>query len=166
MNIGIRCADCHEDIHSAYIDKKYYPEATCESCHKESKWNEINFEHSKTKFMLEGAHQKQSCRACHFKKDELGVTHQEFMGLAMSCTNCHKDNHYSQFAENGVTNCVECHGFVDWKADKFDHNNTDFKLDGAHKNVACNDCHKPVVTHEPSYILYKIQNFRCEDCHK
>jgi len=165
-DIGLRCADCHQDIHSSYIDVKYYPEAKCENCHKENKWSEIDFEHSKTKFKLEGAHQKQSCKSCHFKKDKSGVAHQEFMGLSMSCTNCHKDNHYDQFAENGVTNCVECHGFFNWKADKFDHNNAQFKLDGAHQNVACKDCHKPVLTHEPSYILYKIQNYRCEDCHK
>jgi nitrate/TMAO reductase-like tetraheme cytochrome c subunit len=164
--IGKRCADCHEDIHALYIDKKYYPDASCENCHIENKWSEINFEHSKTKFGLEGAHQKQSCKSCHFKKDESGVEHQKFSGLPTSCINCHKDIHYNQFVENGMTDCMTCHDFNNWKASKFDHNTANFKLDGAHQNVACAACHKPVITNGSNYILYKIKDYRCEDCHK
>ena len=164
--IGLRCIDCHENIHEPYLDKKYYPEATCASCHGESRWSDIQFDHSKTKFALEGAHQKQTCRSCHFKKDELGTVHQQFSGLSSACANCHRDIHGNQFEENGIIDCIRCHDFNNWKASKFDHNSAKFKLDGAHQNVACAACHKPVVTTEPNYILYKIKDFRCEDCHK
>jgi hypothetical protein len=164
--IGLKCVDCHENIHEPYLNKKYYPEASCESCHGESRWSNIQFDHAKTKFKLEGAHQKQSCRECHFKKDELGKEHQQFADLATNCTSCHKDIHYNQFDKDGITNCQHCHDFNNWKASKFDHNATAFKLDGAHQQVACNKCHKPLEKQQPAYILYKIKNFRCEDCHK
>ena len=64
------------------------------------------------------------------------------------------------------TGCSTCHDYVDWKAKKFDHNKTKFTLEGAHQNVACNKCHKPVEAEQTSYILYKIPDYRCETCHK
>ena len=164
--IGLRCIDCHENIHEPYLDKKFYPEASCQSCHGENRWSDIQFDHDKTGFKLEGAHQKETCRSCHFKKDDLGKVHQQFTDLASSCTNCHTDIHYNQFDKNGITHCNECHDFNSWKASKFDHNTTEFILDGAHQQVACNKCHKPLLKQQPSYVLYKIKNFRCEDCHK
>ena len=165
-NIGMRCIDCHEDIHEPYLDKKYYPEATCESCHGESRWNDIRFDHSRTKFTLEGAHARQGCRACHFKKGEGTTSIQQFSGLGDRCTNCHKDIHYGQFEKEGATDCTLCHAFEKWSADKFDHDKARFKLDGAHKKVACKECHKPVQHADATYILYKTEKLKCEDCHK
>ena len=162
----MRCVDCHNNIHAPYLEEKYYPEENCKNCHDESRWNKIDFDHSITNFELLGKHQKQTCRNCHFKKDEAGLTHQRFAGLANSCTNCHSDIHNSQFEENGITDCVSCHDFNNWKASKFDHSKTDFKLEGVHEQLACKDCHKPTLVERTNYIVYKIKNFRCEDCHK
>jgi hypothetical protein len=165
-NIGMRCIDCHQNIHEPYLDKKFYPEATCLSCHGESRWNEIKFDHSTTKFELQGAHQRLTCRACHFIKGDDGVVKQQFSGLGGGCTNCHKDVHQGQFNHDGITDCTLCHAFEKWSTDKFDHDNARFRLDGAHKNVACKECHKPVQLAEATYILYKTNKLRCEDCHK
>ena len=41
--IGEKCIDCHKNIHEPYLDKKYYPGASCISCHNSSRWNEILF---------------------------------------------------------------------------------------------------------------------------
>ncbi len=166
-NIGNRCVDCHEDIHKPYIDKKYYPEETCKSCHTESRWSDISFDHNKTEYKLQGAHKNQSCRACHFRQDDSGKLHQQFADLPESCVNCHNDIHYGQFEKDGRIDCYACHDFNAFKpASRFDHNKTKFSLEGAHEKVACKACHKPTQTEDNLvYIQYKIDH-RCESCHK
>jgi hypothetical protein len=163
--IGIRCVDCHQNIHENYITKKYYPENNCETCHNPSRWAEVTFDHTQTQFNLTGVHATQTCRSCHFRKDSIGQEKQQFSGLSTNCTNCHADIHYRQFEANGVTNCLRCHTFVKWKIDKFDHSTTAFKLDGKHQNVACPKCHKTVNSQNVTFVLYKIKDTKCESCH-
>jgi hypothetical protein len=163
--IGINCNDCHPDVHQNFIQTKYYPDANCIGCHKETRWSDVLFDHSKTQFALTGAHETQNCRACHFRPDEGGKVQQKFSGLSQSCSACHADKHRNQFEKNGVTNCTECHGTSDWKASRFDHNKTNFKLDGKHVNVACGKCHKPQQTGSDQFVLYKIKDYKCESCH-
>jgi hypothetical protein len=165
-NIGKRCVDCHKDIHESLMSVKFYPENACEYCHKVEKWSEINFDHSKTNFELAGAHKKQSCRSCHFIRENESKITQRFTGLPASCINCHKDNHNKQFEKEGITDCKSCHDFENWKTVKFDHNTARFKLDGKHQNVACYKCHKPIQTDQLTYIQYKMEDIRCEACHK
>ena len=75
------------------------------------------------------------------------------------------DKHFKQFEKNGITNCTDCHGTENWKASKFNHNNTAFKLDGKHINVACAKCHKPQQEGSNFYVKYKLKEFKCESCH-
>jgi hypothetical protein len=163
--IGINCKDCHTDIHKDYIQAKYYPEGNCKVCHNENVWTKISFDHSKTEFELTGAHLKQNCRSCHFKKDTYGISKQKFSGLSNNCSNCHTDNHYKQFEKNGVTDCLECHGTENWKAFRFNHNNAAFKLDGKHVEVPCIKCHKPQQEGSNIYVKYKLKEYKCESCH-
>ena len=162
---GINCKDCHADIHQTFIQAKYYPEANCKTCHTENRWTDISFDHSKTDFNLTGAHAGQDCRACHFKKTSDGMFRQEFSGLSLNCSECHKDNHFNQFEKNGKTDCSDCHDTENWKASKFNHNNTAFRLDGKHVNVACAKCHKPQQEGSNIYVKYKLKEFKCESCH-
>lgn len=164
-NIGTRCVDCHDDIHAPSLSPQYYPGKDCRSCHSESSWNTITFDHLKTSFPLTGAHALQTCRTCHFPTDKAGRTEQRFSGLSDNCTNCHQDIHNRQFDNNGVTNCLRCHAPDRWKITNFDHNKTAFKLDGKHQNVPCAKCHKPVSTQQKIYVLYKIRETKCENCH-
>jgi len=163
--IGINCKDCHKDIHQTTIQAKYYPEGNCKICHTENRWSDITFNHSITDFNLTGAHLRQECRSCHFKKDPDGNVRQKFSGLAKSCAECHVDKHFNQFEKNGITNCTDCHDTRNWKASKFNHDNTAFKLDGKHINVACAKCHKPQQEGSNFYVKYKLKDFRCESCH-
>jgi hypothetical protein len=164
-NIGINCKDCHKDIHQRIIEPKYYPEANCKVCHDEKRWANITFNHSVTGFDLTGAHTKQSCRECHFRNDPKGIVQQKFYELSANCTSCHTDRHYGQFAKNSVTDCTTCHGTENWKASKFNHNNTGFKLDGKHINVPCAKCHKPQQEGSLIFVKYKIKEYKCESCH-
>jgi hypothetical protein len=164
--VGKRCVDCHKNIHQTFISEKYYPDSSCESCHNETRWSNVNFDHKKTNFELTGAHSKKTCRDCHFNKEKQGYANQHFSGLPANCTNCHKDIHANQFEVKGVTDCLRCHDLDAFKpASKFDHSKTLFPLDGKHKNVACIKCHKVKQDQEISFVLYKIKEFKCENCH-
>ena len=83
----------------------------------------------------------------------------------MNCSGCHEDKHFKQFEKNGITNCTQCHDTENWKASKFDHNKTAFKLDGKHINVPCAKCHKPQQEGSSFYVKYKLKVFTCESCH-
>ena len=163
--IGIRCADCHKDIHEAYINQKFYPDNNCSACHNPYSWGDISFDHSQTRFSVTGAHTTISCRSCHFKKDSTGTEHQKFANLPANCSNCHKDNHNRQFESDGMTDCFRCHDAGLWKIINFDHNKTSFKLVGKHQNVACAKCHKTVTEQNITYVLYKIKDTKCTSCH-
>ncbi len=163
--IGINCRDCHTDIHHPYLPDVYYPDANCKSCHTESKWTDISFDHSKTPFILTGSHITQGCRTCHFKADATGATVQKFTGLPQDCAACHKDNHFNQFDKDGKTTCTECHDTKSWDPSKFDHNKTAFRLDGGHEKVLCQKCHKSADDGKRSFVQYKLKETRCESCH-
>jgi hypothetical protein len=163
--IGINCKDCHKDIHQGYIETKYYPDSDCRICHTEARWAGVSFNHSQTGFKLTGAHITAECKACHFKSDEKGAIQQKFTDVSKNCSNCHIDKHNNQFEKNGITNCTECHETENWKASKFNHNNTAFSLTGKHINVPCEKCHKPQQEGTVYYVRYKIKDYRCESCH-
>ena len=163
--IGLNCKDCHKDIHQDQIDPAFYPDHNCKICHSTTSWDDITFDHSKTKFNLTGAHTSQNCRACHVIKAAGGTNRTEFSGLPVNCVDCHEDKHYRQFEKNGKTDCTGCHDTRNWKASQFDHNKAAFPLDGKHINVACAKCHKPQQEGSYFYIKYKLKVFTCESCH-
>jgi hypothetical protein len=164
--IGKFCIDCHENIHENYISQKYFSKASCEGCHQMNNWREIKFDHKNTNFVLEGAHTKLSCRSCHFNNEKKGYAKQQFAELTNQCTQCHKDVHYNQFEHNGITKCINCHNVDSFKpATKFDHNTSRFVLDGKHKNLACDKCHPVKTDNGGTYVWYKIEKFKCENCH-
>jgi len=162
--IGINCNDCHEDIHARYLDKKYYPENNCTTCHQDSRWSEISFNHSLTGYILEGTHKEQSCRACHFKPDEQGQVVQRFSQLSTRCLECHREVHHDQFGTEPAL-CLKCHDYFDWKAGLFNHNQTAFPLDGKHQDVACGKCHPKEIEGGEIFVRYKPLSKQCESCH-
>ncbi len=164
-DIGEQCVDCHKDIHNNQIDVKYYPAGRCENCHQVKSWSEINFDHQQTAFALEGKHAVVLCRKCHFGSNSEGIENKRFSKLERSCEGCHTDIHHAQFKENKETVCSRCHTFENWKPDKFNHNNTRFKLDGGHKEVACIKCHKVQAEGSNRFINYKFQDILCATCH-
>jgi phage FluMu protein Com len=94
----------------------------------------------------------------------------------MSCTTCHKDPHNGQFdermkalrADGTRIGCEACHTTKNWRdLTRFDHDRTKFALLGAHRAVACIDCHKP-----PNLGTKLVEadftqaSTKCEDCHE
>lgn len=170
--VSTNCENCHEDIHEgktvqfSYQTADSKKESQCELCHSVSAWNEINFNHDKTKLPLRGSHKNVKCTQCHFKgKNNIKSWH--FIGVDSQCINCHGDIHFRQFAKNNAsTDCSLCHTETDWFAEKFDHEkNIRFRLKGAHKFVACEGCHKSEQKNGIQFIRYKPLDINCESCH-
>ncbi len=161
----VNCVECHKNIHKGFINDKFMPSENCTLCHTVTSWKSVTFDHEKTGFKLEGTHAKQVCASCHFKKNSIGVRVQQFEGISKECSSCHKDNHVGQFAENSKTECLKCHGFTTWKDSKFVHTSSRFKLEGAHRDVKCIECHKQTIDQKGTYIKYKFKSIDCNSCH-
>ena len=164
-NIGSNCIDCHKNKHKGFISEKFMTNDNCTVCHNAASWTKVTFEHSQTKFKLEGAHAKIACNKCHYPINEKGSKVQKFKGLATDCSSCHKDSHFGQFAANRKTDCTRCHNSINWTQSVFNHNTARFKLDGAHITLNCKECHKEVTGATGKYILYKNNNTECSNCH-
>ena len=160
-----RCVACHENIHKNHIKEKFIPEGRCENCHLTDNWTKVTFDHKTTSFELKGKHVERSCRDCHFKKDKEDQIAQKFSELTGQCEECHTDIHQKQFGTNGVTDCTTCHGVENWKAEKFNHDLTRFKLDGGHKGVECKKCHFENKSNTVPFIQYKNTKMLCISCH-
>ncbi|MEO0471748.1 MAG: cytochrome c family protein [Bacteroidota bacterium] len=166
-NIGSECVDCHQNIHEGFIADRWYSEESCVACHVSDAWTAVNFDHSQTDFVLDGAHLETECRACHFEMSADQQSYvQIFEGLGHDCVSCHENVHGDEFAVDGVTDCVRCHVTASWFPEKFDHNLTAFPLDGRHAEVDCRACHEVDQADGSKTIVYKIQKFECIDCHQ
>ena len=167
-NLGSTCADCHGDEHKNQISDKFYNVSNCKSCHTAESWTSINFKHEQTTFALDGKHASVNCSACHYPKEKtVDTAKSRFFKPTDDCATCHESNHGNQFEINEVTDCRRCHDSAEkWSADKFEHDKTEFPLKGAHEKVDCSACHKSFEkTGDMRYIQYKIQKFKCVDCH-
>lgn len=161
----IDCIACHNNVHGKELSEKYLPENKCDACHSTANWSTISFDHKGTQFELSGKHISTKCADCHYKADSNGVKVFRFSSLNSDCINCHSDIHNNQFSVDGKTNCFSCHAFENWSAVNFDHNNTDFKLDGAHKKLDCSKCHPNVIENGKSFVKFKLEDFKCAFCH-
>jgi len=162
---GSKCVDCHKNVHKGFMADKFMANDNCTSCHNVNSWKKVTFDHSQTKFKLDGAHAKIACGDCHYRKNDKGVKVQLFAGLSPDCTSCHKNPHAGQFDVNGKTDCTKCHTTDSWAKTKFDHNTSRFKLEGAHATVKCGECHKSITNEKGKYIQYKFKSIECSTCH-
>ena len=122
------CIDCHreDDVHDGFTGE------ACDTCHKETDWLEVRFDHDLTDYPLLGRHQEVGCINCHEDKT--------FRFTETTCFGCHQDDdaHEGRSGEQ----CETCHNPTDWTNSIFDHaRDTRFSLDGRHGELACNDCH-------------------------
>lgn len=140
------CYDCHKTVEP---HKRQLGEF-CESCHSESGWRPTKpFDHTRTRFKLEGAHKSVACATCH--------AGEVYKDLPTTCVSCHRiqDVHATRYGAK----CETCHEQVKWKPAYFDHNKTKYPLRGAHQKVKCDTCH--------TGDLYKNKlATTCISCHK
>ena len=85
------CHECHEDIHAGQFLQPGQ-EQECASCHTVTNWNSRSFDHSKTRFSLEGAHAEVRCVQCHTQTLKVdGREARLYRGAPLECKSCHSD---------------------------------------------------------------------------
>ena len=181
---ALKCAACHKDLKSYRKtpldcfachkkDDKHEGQAgtACESCHNDRSWRVTRFDHGLTRFSLVGRHVTAACKNCHLTN--------RFKDAARDCYSCHKkeDKHKLKLGEK----CESCHNARSWKLWDFNHNKqTKYLLDGSHRKVSCESCHKEqalkgkdaaplgnscISCHQADDIHDGQFGMRCEQCH-
>lgn len=171
----LTCTTCHADPHKGRFNEltrrvEAKGIATgCGVCHSARTWNDLSrFDHFETAFPLTGAHEMVKCTGCHkpaIVRD--GLMHVDFKLTRKECEGCHADVHGQQFAIHGTTACMRCHDSKRWKPSLLNHDTqTSFSLQGAHRNVPCDSCHKltRMVSGE-AVLFYKPTPMECVGCH-
>lgn len=166
--LGLKCIECHRDIHIEQFTKG------CDVCHSTDgfKSDFLKFDHQKdTQYPLQGKHASVTCEKCHKKKT------MKFPGgfgeavlfkpMLKSCDSCHEDFHRGQLGSD----CGKCHGLETFKQVKgFDHEKTRFSLKGFHADVACIKCHPRTLIQlegkKVETMKFKPLDMACLDCHR
>ena len=130
----------------------------CRTCHKSEGWTPVaiskTFDHAKFGFVLAGAHQTATCRACHESLD--------FKGVQTQCTACHLDIHRGELGAD----CGRCHtsrSFLDHDVMIRAHQLTRFPLVGSHLATDCTACHAPAGQGRLQFVS---TNTDCVSCHQ
>lgn len=165
------CTDCHKDPHNNQFAAAPWNNR-CEPCHTVSDFHRATFtvaKHRETRFPLTGAHAAVPCADCH-KVSATGAPI-PFRFNDRSCTACHADPHKGEFkdrmarkrADGTPFGCEACHTSKSWAdINGFDHSKTKFPLLGAHRTVACAECHKPTAS---AASRFTGTPHACEACH-
>jgi len=177
-----KCLDCHKEIKTR-VDKGQGFHASsevkgkdCATCHSDHhgrefdamRFDEDNFDHDLTGYELQGAHGRIDCRECHkadFVDDpELKKRERTFLGLDQDCISCHEDMHQNTLSTN---DCAMCHSHEEFApATYFDHDDTEYPLEGAHANVDCIECHQKETRNGKDFQVFTGVKFdNCIDCH-
>ena len=101
------CIGCHKknDVHKGVLGKE------CQNCHQETRWKQVHFDHSKTRFALLGKHADIRCKACHAKE--------RYKNLPLECIGCHRKDDKHKGSQGA--SCEKCHDEKSWKRTRFDH---------------------------------------------
>jgi hypothetical protein len=180
-----KCLECHKEIQAGLDRARGYhfnvvrnEGQSCETCHKEhltereklTVWTDTTsmkaFDHEPTDYPLEGAHAQVGCRECHQPKfvqspvSQRKVLEESFLGLSQTCAGCHEDVHTAKLGAE----CNRCHVMDNWNDllpdAPFDHDRTDYALEGLHAEVKCEDCHRSGRT------MDELPFGACTDCHE
>lgn len=175
------CRECHKEV-SADLDagagfhgrSSGVAEAECRSCHTEHVGRDADvvgldaaaFDHRDTDYPLGGAHRRAPCAGCH----EPAKKHRE---APTDCYSCHRedDAHKGELGKQ----CGECHSDAGWADAGFDHDETEFPLEGKHAEVACALCHPAQrfegtasdcnSCHRLGDVHHGRFGTKCADCH-
>lgn len=198
-----RCTDCHADAHDAQIAERSGGGSgggggggACEACHAVAGWTPSTFtaaQHAALRIRLDGRHGEIPCRACHGPDRPglpapTGASGSARVALTLTerrCADCHADPHAGRYAPGGPVavdgDCGACHTAVSFRpslVDAAQHERFTFRLDGAHRAVACVSCHETLRAPKAASTLlsaakaiapYPVLPARprtCESCHQ
>jgi nitrate/TMAO reductase-like tetraheme cytochrome c subunit len=83
------CIDCHKNVHGTQFEENGV--TNCNKCHGFESWDNANFNHSNTKFPLEGGHVSVDCVKCHKEVTEIeGKQVRKYKIAKFECIDCHQ----------------------------------------------------------------------------
>jgi hypothetical protein len=146
------CFGCHkkDDAHQGQLGAK------CDSCHDAGTWKKARFDHGRTRFPLLGSHLVVQCAKCHATP--------RYKDAKTDCVACHDkaDVHKRRLGPR----CETCHNARSWKSWDFNHDRqTRFVLDGAHRRVPCDACHRRPVANRATLPTSCVSCHAAEDVH-
>ncbi|MGE3164945.1 MAG: cytochrome c3 family protein [Planctomycetota bacterium] len=168
---GSTCKECHESPHHAPF------EDSCETCHpvEESHWltaaSRISLEqHAQGGFPLTGPHARVACDQCHdpalpFAERHPDPTGSDYLRRPDTCQGCHEDVHRGQFQfrPGGCLGCHDAHRFEPPRYGIEAHAQV-FALTGAHRAIACSECHPVDPKLDARRFVGTPQ--QCRGCHE
>ncbi|MFA7273813.1 MAG: hypothetical protein WC044_08085 [Crocinitomicaceae bacterium] len=165
------CMDCHDDYHKGELKLASETVTDCKRCHStEKSFTNSSFgfpDHEKTKFPLQGAHVATPCFSCHKKTTD---NRWNFKFKSQKCIDCHDNIHKETISAKYYPeqNCQVCHSAESWKEIKFDHDKTNFKLEGKHITVNCRECHFEKNNSSTNVTKQKFVGLdkQCTSCHQ
>jgi nitrate/TMAO reductase-like tetraheme cytochrome c subunit len=154
------CAACHTPEFNQTTNPNHNAlgiSTDCAACHTtEPEWEPATFANHNDYYMLNGAHAAiaNDCATCH---------NGDYMNTPNTCVGCHLEEYNATTDPNHVaqqfsTDCKICHSENAWDPATFDHNLTNFALNGAHATIAndCATCHNGDYSNTPN---------TCVGCH-
>ena len=87
-DLETKCFNCHDDEHAGQFEEKGITD--CQKCHTPEAWDDMDFDHDKTKFPLEGKHKKIECKACHQPEKSNGKLVVVYKTGKTECIDCHR----------------------------------------------------------------------------
>ncbi|VAW14505.1 hypothetical protein MNBD_BACTEROID01-1357 [hydrothermal vent metagenome] len=157
------CTDCHSDYH----EKQFQEDGAspdCRVCHSVKGFTPSLYtieEHNQSGFTLEGAHLATPCFACHKPGGKW-----DFSKKGGRCVECHENIHKNYMDKKFMPadDCKNCHSVALWPEISFDHNKTDFPLEGKHRKAGCRQCHFKTRDGETiQQFVWKTRS--CTNCH-
>jgi hypothetical protein len=166
LGLETACFACHSDPHEGRLGN------ACAQCHTTNRWSEIAeaFDHSKTRYALEGKHASVQCAGCHPAGYDRGT-----MPAFARCTDCHADPHGGQATLAGAAaDCASCHTVGGFRPSTFTvarHRDAKYALEGRHAAVACRECHGEGLRSDDEGVRraafrFRPESARCLDCHE
>ncbi|MBK8617938.1 MAG: hypothetical protein IPN96_12675 [Anaerolineales bacterium] len=131
------CDSCHRQMDIAFAQAHALAFGTdCLACHDGVDIFGDNFTHTIFEFQLNGKHADVTCTKCHLDARTVA----DLQAAPQDCYSCHKDDdeHDGKYGQD----CAVCHSPEGWEPANFNHDLSDFKLEGEHREAACEDCHK------------------------
>jgi hypothetical protein len=173
------CLACHTLVGDRISEHRGWHgqvQGECASCHSDHRGRDFDimafdhraFNHEQATFRLVGAHRDLRCEQCHVDKvtgpPNIGW---QFLGLPTSCEVCHATPHGEALAGG----CQHCHVQQTWQdVHQFDHAAmTPFALTGAHRDLACSQCHS---ADDMTFAAIGLNQqrvaapFACASCHE
>jgi hypothetical protein len=150
------CIDCHKDPHLDSLG------SNCTQCHDTSGWLNIQgsgFDHSRTRYALEGRHTALKCESCHSENRKKPAFDR--------CIQCHKDTHGGRtLKRDNLLACENCHsvqGFLPPAYGQKEHRESSFPLVGSHQAVPCLACHQELQ--KDRRWSMRLTYDKCSSCH-